>query len=85
MKKYKSKYTKTKLLLTPESIRATMPQVGDRLVRTPTFSGFMSREQSVPRPCVVDYVHPEHLWYRVRFENGLTECYKLPMLKEETD
>lgn len=71
-------------LLTPESLRATLPKVGDELIRTPSYYGFMSKEQAKPRSCVVDYVHTEHLWYRVRFnKGGQYECYKLPTLEAD--
>ena len=35
-----------------------------------------------PQPCVVTYVNRRHLWYEVKFKNGIRECYKLPRVKE---
>lgn len=70
-------------LLTPDDVRASLPKVGDELMRRPSYYyGFYSRyDLNVERPCVVTYVHPEHLWYSVRFvQSGIVESYKLPDL-----
>ena len=70
-------------LLTPDDVRATMPKVGDELMRKPAYYyGFFSqRDVVMEQPCVVIYVHPEHLWYTVRFKrSGIVESYKLPDL-----
>lgn len=68
-------------LLTPEFLQAKLPQVGDRLVEKPNLGKSLGCCDVSPRPCVVTYVNPEHLWYMVEFENGLRDCYKLPKLK----
>lgn len=71
-------------LLTPDDVRATLPKVGDELMLKPNFYyGFYSqRDVIMERPCEVVYVHPEHLWYSVRFKkSGIIESYKLPELK----
>lgn len=71
-------------LLTPDDVRATMPKVGDELMRKPSYYyGFYSRyDLNVDRLCEVIYVHPKHLWYTVRFKkSGIIESYKLPELK----
>lgn len=71
-------------LLTPDEVRDTMPCVGDELMRKPTFyyRFYSQRDAIVERPCVVTYVHPEHLWYSVRFtQSGIVESYKLPELR----
>lgn len=71
-------------LLTPDDVRATMPKVGDELMLKPNFYyGFYGRHDlNVKRLCEVIYVHPEHLWYSVRFKkSGIIESYKLPELK----
>lgn len=71
-------------LLTPDDVRAMMPKVGDELMRKPTcYHGFLGRhDMNTVRPCVVTYVHPEHLWYSVRFkESGIIESYKMPDVK----
>lgn len=66
-------------LLLPDDIRKTMPNVGDKLMLIPTvYTSGYKREARFPRPCVVTYVHREHLWYTVRFEYGVYESYKLP-------
>lgn len=66
-------------LLLPDDIRATMPNVGDKMMKIPTtYTSGYKREARYPRPCVVTYVHREHLWYSVRFECGVYESYKLP-------
>lgn len=70
-------------LLSVEDVRKKLPQVGDKVIRKPfTGSGFGS-ESVKPRIGVVDYVHPAHLWYRVRYKSGLQECYKLPEIEEK--
>ena len=65
-----------------EYLMKTMPRVGDQLVRRPHLhtSSFTGRPR--PRACVVEYVNEEHLWYRVRFENGTSECFKAPYIPE---
>lgn len=65
-------------LITVHEARAMLPQVGDRLVRTPYLHKSLSQERPKPRACTVVQVNQEHLWYRVRFANGLEECYKVP-------
>lgn len=61
-----------------EEARELLPEVGDRLERAPTLSKMHYRWQQAPRPCTVVEVNRKHLWYRVVFDNGLTECYKVP-------
>lgn len=71
-------------LLTPDDIRATLPRVGDELMRKPTYYyGFYSKKEPiVEQPCVVVYVHSEHLWYSVQFKkSGIINSYKLPDIK----
>lgn len=68
-------------LWTPDFVRACLPQVGDRMMKMPTYYyGFGARyAPTKAKPCVVVYVHPEHLWYTVQFEkSGVRESYKLP-------
>lgn len=64
-------------LLSVDDVRAKLPKVGDELLRVPTLNGGDCIGNPGPRPCVVDYVNEEHLWYRVRFRNGVQEAYKL--------
>lgn len=70
-------------LLLPDDVRASLPCVGERLMRRPTyFQGFYSRNDvAVEKPCVVTYVHRRNLWYEVQFESGIKECYKLPEVR----
>ena len=70
--------------LTPEQLRAQLPAIGDRLMRRPETGPApgMGLIKVEPLPCVVTYVHAEHLWYEVEFTtatgNTFRECYKLP-------
>lgn len=58
-----------------------LPQVGEKRMEVPTIdeSGrtFDDAGKELQR-CTVIEVNRAHLWYRVRFDNGFTECYKLP-------
>lgn len=56
-----------------------LPKVGDKLRKAPTIVHLrgLSQEAKV-QECEVVEVNREHLWYRVKFENGFTECYKVP-------
>lgn len=63
-------------MLTLEQARSLLPAVGDK--RMERISGKDSAEQLKPQKCVVVEVNPERLWYRVRFEAGFCECYKVP-------
>lgn len=74
-------------LLTPDDVRAELPNVGDRLVKQPSyFYGFFSRHDVVrPRPCVVTYVHRRNRWYTVQFESGIKESYKLPEVRVDAN
>lgn len=66
--------------LDKEAVRALLPSVGDELLCTPAITDYTGRDAPVPTPCVVVYVNSEHLWYRVRYDNGKYECFKLPEL-----
>ncbi len=68
------------MLLHKQEIRWMMPKVGDKRMEVPTLAktcgaGDMHRPA---QPCEVIQVHRAHLWYRVRFASGYTECYKSP-------
>lgn len=56
---------------------AMLPRVGDARRELPTLPEYLI-EGAKPQRCVVEYVNPRGLWYWVRFESGLTECYKVP-------
>lgn len=68
-------------LISVEDAQAMLPEAGDELLRIPTLHKSLGLTQSPLRPCVVEYVNREHLWYMVRFEDGYTECYKVPALE----
>lgn len=61
-----------------EATRALLPKVGEMLIRTPHLHKSLGIEAPTPRTCVVVYVNRENLWYRVMFDNGTYECYKVP-------
>lgn len=62
-------------LISVEEARALLPRVGDRLMLVPTLHKKSQFAVAYPSPCVVEYVHREHLWYKVRFDAGFTECF----------
>lgn len=61
-----------------EGYKALLPNVGGELIRKPHMRTVLLAERPKPQRCVVVYVNPEHLWYRVRFDSGIYECYKVP-------
>lgn len=61
-----------------EACKALLPNVGDELVRKPYSRQVLLTERPKPQRCVVVYVNRDHLWYRVRFDSGIHECYKVP-------
>jgi hypothetical protein len=66
--------------MTKQEARSLLPKVGD--VRKEIKTVFDKITRPEPRECVVVEVHPDHLWYRVRFTDcGATECYKVPETK----
>ena len=49
-------------------------KVGQKTAETPYWG---TDEKCGPHPCVVEFVHPAHRWYRVRFtEFGFCQAYK---------
>lgn len=64
--------------------RSLLPKVGDVRMEIPTIykaSSCVEPTAQPPEECVVVEVNAAHLWYRVRFNNGWHECYKVPRLK----
>ena len=60
-----------------ETVQAMLPKVGDIRMEIPTIQEMVSSAEQYE--CVVIEVHPDHLWYRVRFtDTGIVECYKVP-------
>ena len=64
-----------------ENLQALLPKVGDSLMKIPTMNKERGLKDPPPLPCKVEYVNRDHLWYQVRFNNGYTECYKVPELE----
>jgi hypothetical protein len=68
--------------LSNEEVRAMLPKVGDvRWERPVVADGGGHILAGKPRKCTVVYVHEEHRWYTVQFENGIKESYKMPREK----
>lgn len=62
-----------------EDARALLPRVGDKLRKAPTIVHLRGLTQTAEvQDCEVVEVNPAGLWYRVKFDNGGTECYKVP-------
>jgi hypothetical protein len=60
-----------------ETVKALLPKVGDVRQEVPTLTNRQTTGD--PEECVVIEVHPDHLYYRVRFTgSGFIECYKVP-------
>lgn len=69
--------------LSKSNLLRRFPKVGDVRKEIPTTSGRV--DLAAPEECVVVEVHPEHLYYRVRFTStGFYECYKVPKTKRLT-
>lgn len=66
-------------MLTKKDVQNMLPKVGDKMRKKPTLlrAGGQAEERPA-QDCVVVEVNREHLWYRVRFESGAHECYKVP-------
>ena len=65
-----------------EGYKALLPKVGEILTRKPHLHKSLGIESPTPKTCVVVYVNADHLWYRVRFDNGTYECYKVPHIED---
>lgn len=62
-----------------EQLVRMLPDVGDRLLKTPSALDTDNHNNINPKPCVVIEVNPLACWYRVRFEDsGYCECFKVP-------
>lgn len=57
---------------TLQQVLKLLPDIGDRLMKAPT------EVTSVRKPCTVVEVNPIGRWYRVRFDTGYCQCYKIP-------
>lgn len=69
--------------LTKDEVRAMLPQVGDELIRRPSWSKHLGLCGSPPKPCTVVYVNTERMWFMVQFEAGYRQCYKVPEVMED--
>lgn len=58
--------------------KALLPKVGERRMEAMTSAKKVGFFEKAAEPCTVVQVHRAHLWYRVVFDNGFTECYKVP-------
>ncbi len=68
--------------MTKQDARALLPKVGDVRMEVLTISDRL--DIGDPEECVVVEVHPDHLWYRVRFTaTGFYQCYKVPQTKRQ--
>lgn len=65
-------------LISQEELLAMLPKMGEQRMETPTLSKMQSGPEARPQPCKVVYIHPDHLFYTVEFENGIRESYKVP-------
>lgn len=59
--------------------RNLLPRVGAERMEVPAVRD-STDENPQPKPCVVVAANLLHLWYMVRFDNGVRECYKVPKL-----
>lgn len=69
-------------MMTVSEARSLLPKVGDKRMEYPTVDesnnlGIIMTGKH-PQPCTVIEVNQAHLWYRVKFENGVVESYKVP-------
>ena len=69
--------------MTKDEVRAQLPAVGDVRMERPGYIDSNTKDPLFikPRRCVVIEVSREHLWYRVQYENGTTEAFKVPHLR----
>lgn len=66
-------------MMMKKDARALLPRVGERMRKAPTIVHLRGLVQTAePQDCTVVEVNPAGLWYRVEFDNGGTECYKVP-------
>ena len=56
---------------------ALLPKVGDQRMEIMTLPK-LPYPKAEARPCTVIQVNRGHRWYRVRFDNGICEAYKVP-------
>ena len=54
-----------------------MIQIGDKLMRTQTIDSNFGIKEQKPQRCRAVYINQKHHFYRVQFENGTHECYRM--------
>lgn len=58
--------------------QAQLPKVGDKLIKRMEAGGAaIGLGKSRPEKVVVTYVNHEHLWYEVKFPNGIRQAFKI--------
>lgn len=62
----------------------SLPRVGTTRLEVPSTVNY-KEEKDVPVPCVVIHANLPHLWYMVRFDSGVRECYKVPKIKHMSE
>lgn len=73
------------MLISLKEARSLLPNVGDVRWESPVQNrGVKAGDSPVPpERCTVVEVNAARLWYRVRFDSGFCECYKVPKLKRK--
>ena len=66
--------------MTPNEVREMLPKIGERMMLIPTVQTFPDIRPE-RYPAVVVEVCRRRMWFRVRFDCGFCECYKLPWPK----
>ena len=64
--------------ISKKTVREMLPRVGEERMEIMTMFTTNPLNDRKPQPCVVVEVNPRGLWYRVKFKNGFSECYKMP-------
>jgi hypothetical protein len=62
-------------MLDIQELRARLPQVGQRLSMVPSYMKNQDRQKPQPQKCQVIAVNRRRLWYLVRYESGVLECF----------
>ena len=72
------------MLISMREARSQLPHVGDVRWESPVqnIGASNAHAPAPPERCTVVEVNAAHLWYRVRFDSGFCECYKVPRLKQ---
>lgn len=75
-------------MYTVKTARGLLPKLGEQRWERPTVckeaTGLNKAFAHPHQRCVVVYVHPEHLWYTVQFEDGTRESYNVPKVRPQS-